>query len=316
MFRYNKNEMQFPKVSVIIPVYNTAPYLHEALESITMQTLKELEIIIVNDGSTDGSGEIIREAARKDERIKVYEQENQGLSCARNVGIPLATGEYLYFMDSDDKLELDALEMCYRKSKEENLDFVFFDAENMVIKQTETPIQNYSRKGKIDENKVWDGKELLDYEIENFLYRSPVWLYFVRRSYMNSFFQQFYPGIIHEDHLFTVPLHMNAKRVSYIPRMFFKRRIRENSIMNSRFTMRNIKGYIVTVDGLLKLNACHKEWDSILHKFIIQMLNAVIWEAHRLALNEKWKTFCIFWSKGWGKYIKLRIWLVFWLKKK
>ena len=113
MFRYNKNEMQFPKVSVIIPVYNTAPYLHEALESITMQTLKELEIIIVNDGSTDGSGEIIREAARKDERIKVYEQENQGQSIARNVGLDHAIGEYIYFMDSDDLLELNALKICY-----------------------------------------------------------------------------------------------------------------------------------------------------------------------------------------------------------
>ena len=93
--------MHSPKVSVIIPVYNTAPYLHEALSSITRQTLQELEIIIVNDGSTDGSGEIIREVAETDGRIKVFEQENQGQSVARNVGLEQATGEYIYFMDSD-----------------------------------------------------------------------------------------------------------------------------------------------------------------------------------------------------------------------
>lgn len=307
--------MHSPKVSVIIPVYNTAPYLHEALSSITRQTLQELEIIIVNDGSTDGSGEIIREVAETDGRIKVFEQENRGLSCARNAGIPLAAGEYVYFMDSDDKLELDALELCYQKCEEGDLDFVFFDAENMVVKQTDTPIQNYSRKGQIDESKIWEGKELLDFEIEHYLYRSPVWLYFVRRSYMVSFFQGFYPGIIHEDHLFTVPLYLNAKRAAYISRMFFKRRIRENSIMNSRFTMRNIKGYTVTVDGLLQLSMMHEEWNLTLHKFVAQMLNAVVWEAHRLTFNEKWRTFVLFLRKGWGKYIRLRMWLVFWLKK-
>lgn len=117
--------MHSPKVSVIIPVYNTAPYLHEALSSITGQTLQELEIIIVNDGSTDGSGEIIREVAETDGRIKVFEQENQGQSVARNVGLEQATGEYIYFMDSDDLLSLNALEICYDYCLRLRLDFVF-----------------------------------------------------------------------------------------------------------------------------------------------------------------------------------------------
>ena len=121
--------MHSPKVSVIIPVYNTAPYLHEALSSITRQTLQELEIIIVNDGSTDGSGEIIREVAETDGRIKVFEQENQGQSVARNVGLEQATGEYIYFMDSDDLLSLNALEICYDYCRRLRLDFVFFDGD-------------------------------------------------------------------------------------------------------------------------------------------------------------------------------------------
>lgn len=94
-----------PKVSVIIPVYNTAGYLESALMSVSEQTLEEIEIIIINDGSTDSSGQIIDEFQIKDCRVKYYYQTNQGQSVARNTGLDKATGEYVYFMDSDDILE-------------------------------------------------------------------------------------------------------------------------------------------------------------------------------------------------------------------
>ena len=91
-----------PEVSVIIPIYNTAAYLRKALDSICGQTLKELEIILIDDGSTDGSRGIIEEYAKRDARIRWYAQPNQGLSVARNRGLLHATGKYIYFMDSDD----------------------------------------------------------------------------------------------------------------------------------------------------------------------------------------------------------------------
>ncbi|MCS3267224.1 glycosyltransferase [Bacteroides fragilis] len=94
-----------PKVSVIIPVYNTCNYVQEALESICQQTLEELEIIVIDDGSTDCSRAIVEEIAIKDTRIQVYKQSNQGLSITRNQGLKFSTGEYIYFMDSDDFLE-------------------------------------------------------------------------------------------------------------------------------------------------------------------------------------------------------------------
>ena len=103
------------KVSVVIPVYNTEKYVREAIESIIHQSLKELEIIIINDGSTDGSPEILKEISNTDHRIQVYTQTNQGQSTARNFGISHARGKYIYFMDSDDLLEEDALESCYLK---------------------------------------------------------------------------------------------------------------------------------------------------------------------------------------------------------
>ena len=118
------------KVSVVIPVYNTEKYVREAVESIMNQTLRELEIIIINDGSTDNSLQVAEELAAADSRIQVYSQTNRGLSMARNAGITHAHGRYIYFMDSDDLLEKDAMELCYSKCEEKELDFVFFDAQS------------------------------------------------------------------------------------------------------------------------------------------------------------------------------------------
>ena len=114
---------EIPKVSVIVPVYNTGEYVEIAINSIIGQTLRDIEILVINDGSTDKSPEIINKLSLQDNRIKVFSQDNQGLSCSRNAGILQAEGEYLYFMDSDDYLEPDALERCYDKCQNYDLDF-------------------------------------------------------------------------------------------------------------------------------------------------------------------------------------------------
>ena len=91
-----------PKISVIIPVYNTAEYLKEAVGSICNQTCKSLQIIVVDDGSTDSSPEILRQLAKEDSRIEIITRKNSGQGAARNKGLERAVGEYVYFMDSDD----------------------------------------------------------------------------------------------------------------------------------------------------------------------------------------------------------------------
>ena len=101
------------KVSVIIPVYNTELYVRQTIQSILGQTLYDIEIITVNDGSTDNSLSILSELAKQDNRIKIFTHSNQGLSVSRNVGIEKASGEFIYFMDSDDLLDHDTLEICY-----------------------------------------------------------------------------------------------------------------------------------------------------------------------------------------------------------
>jgi len=112
------------KVSIIVPVYNVEKYLERCLKSLITQTLKEIEIIVVNDGTKDNSQNIIDKYAMKDSRIKAYIKENGGLSDARNFGLKYATGEYVGFVDSDDFVENDMFEKMYNKAKKNDFDVV------------------------------------------------------------------------------------------------------------------------------------------------------------------------------------------------
>lgn len=111
-------------ISVIIPVYNTAPYLERCLTSVVNNTYTNLEIICINDGSTDNSGDILADFASRDERIQVITQKNQGLSDARNAGINRASGDYLYYLDSDDWIHKQAFEYLLSAAKESNADII------------------------------------------------------------------------------------------------------------------------------------------------------------------------------------------------
>ena len=114
------------KISIIIPVYNAEKYLEKCLDSVINQTYKNIEIICVNDGSKDNSLKILEEYAKKDERIKIITQENKGVSVARNTGIKAVSGEYIMFVDSDDKIELNACELSLNKILENNSDICCF----------------------------------------------------------------------------------------------------------------------------------------------------------------------------------------------
>lgn len=113
------------KVSIIVPVYNVEPYIHRCMKSLINQTLKDIEIILVDDESPDNCGKICEEYARKDKRIKVIHKKNQGLGLARNSGLKVATGEYVAFVDSDDYVALDMYEKMYLRAKSENADTCF-----------------------------------------------------------------------------------------------------------------------------------------------------------------------------------------------
>ena len=116
-----KEVLNVVKISVIVPVYNVEKYLEKCLDSLVNQTLKDIEIIIVNDGSLDNSQEIIDKYAKKHKTIKSYIKENGGLSDARNYGIKQASGKYISFIDSDDYVKENMYELMYNKLEEKNL---------------------------------------------------------------------------------------------------------------------------------------------------------------------------------------------------
>lgn len=131
-----------PDISVIIPVYNVENYLGECLDSILNQSFKNLEVICVNDGSTDNSLKILESHAKNDSRVKIISQENNGPGYARNVGLKYAKGEYVLFVDSDDFISNDSLNDLYNNAVSNNSDLVLFD--NQEFDETENTFKFYS----------------------------------------------------------------------------------------------------------------------------------------------------------------------------
>lgn len=128
---------QQPKVSVIVPVYNLENYLHQCMDSIVGQSLEDIEIICVNDSSTDGSLKILEEYARRDGRVQVITQENAGAGAARNNGMGRAKGKYLSFLDGDDFFEKDMLEKAYEKAEQLGADFVVYKSDQYHTEKEE-----------------------------------------------------------------------------------------------------------------------------------------------------------------------------------
>ena len=113
-----------PLISIVIPVYNAEKYLAECLDSVCRQTLTDIEILCVNDGSADSSPVILRQYAEKDKRIRIMDQPNKGVSAARNAALPLAVGRYVWFIDADDMIESDSCRLLFEKAEESGADIV------------------------------------------------------------------------------------------------------------------------------------------------------------------------------------------------
>ena len=295
-----------PKISVIIPVYNTEDYVAQAVESIMLQTLQDIEIILINDGSTDHSQEIMEELARKDCRIQVHSQENHGQSVARNHGIQYASGKYFYFMDSDDLLELNALEICFNKCESNQLDFVFFDASILQSKGQINMGLSYTRTNATDEQKVYTGSDVLNILLSRHVYSASPCLNVIRADFFHRIPLDFYPRIIHEDELFTFKLYLYAGRTMAIHRAFYIRRIRQNSTMTQTFKWKNMHGYLTVAEEISKLRkGANKEIKKTIDSFLTKMLNAAMWKGHVLSKKKRIYLFYISMTK-YKKYLTTR----------
>lgn len=234
-------------ISIIIPVYNVEKYLRECLDSIINQTLKNIEIICINDGSTDTSLDILNEYKEKDNRFVICSQENQGQSVARNSGVSLAKGEYLYFVDGDDWIETIALEKLYNISKSKNLDVLLFGAKSFFESDTLQNDFSYmtdNYKITINTDEIFSGIDMFDKLIEySQYYVSPV-LKFIKTDFYKNINISFYPHIIHEDELFSFQLLLEAENVTCITDRLYNRRIREDSVMTTKYTYKNFDGVL------------------------------------------------------------------------
>lgn len=237
-----------PTISVIIPIYNVDKYLSRCIESIISQSYKELEIILVNDGSTDKSGEICDEYSLKDKRIKVIHKENGGLSDARNKGIEQSTGKYIAFVDSDDYILEDVYEIAINHLENNNLDILCTNGYRGISKESSRPIYN----DRLDEN-IYTGIEYMVKCISNKQYLATVWLNIYKRKNIIENKILFEKGILHEDEDWLPRVLINCNRVKYIEYKSYMYIERPNSITTKKNKRKNGIDIIKTCYKLEKM---------------------------------------------------------------
>ncbi len=241
------------KISIIVPIYNVAPYLKRCLDSALAQTAPDVEIICVDDGSTDGSSDILREYERADSRIKAIYQENAGLSAARNAGLDAATGEYVAFLDSDDWFEPNACEAALRRAEETGAEITRFFARRVwenadsTIKRVES---DESAFGDVAECVATDPVERLRVCFEP---GGPnVWSKLWRRDFLERNDLRFRVGLLWEDVDFTGRAATAAEKVATLRQILHNYRQRSTSIIGkNRGTAAHADGLTDSLDGAL-----------------------------------------------------------------
>lgn len=221
------------KITVIVPVYNVENYLRKCLDSIITQTYKNIEIVVVNDGSTDASGEICKEFAEMDHRITYIEQENAGLSAARDTGLNNMSGNYVTFVDSDDWIELDYVETLYKKITEYQADiavgnyYSFNESEGMFC---------FNILGDSYYEKVYDNVSIFENLYETQEMRSFALISAWGKLYKARLFEQlrFDMGKLGEDGYLNQKVYLLSEKVIYLNKSLYAYRIRKGSLSNGQ----------------------------------------------------------------------------------
>ena len=216
-------------ISIIAPVYNVEPYLRKCLDSIINQTYRDLEILIIDDGSTDGSGEICNEYAASDHRLQVIHQNNKGLSEARNSGIDIATGDYILFVDGDDWIESNTVECLYQACLDHNAEVSCCDHYKEFADRTTV-------HSLVTSKKEYEGEEIAVPAMKG-SFAHYAW----EKLWERSLFEEcrFPSGMQFEDVATTWKLFLRCNKVVCIPDVLFHYTYRKDSIGNTK-TMKNL----------------------------------------------------------------------------
>lgn len=226
-----RERVENPLLSVVIPVYNVAKYLHKCLNTVCNQCFEDLEIICVNDGSTDRSREILAAFAERDKRIRIIDQKNRGLGAARNRGIDEACGKYLAFVDSDDWVDRFIWQYSVRKAERLNLEMLLFELDDVLDESGEIRWNPY--------NKLWCKKECLrgaftwrEWGRNPFETNCYAPSRIVRRDFLGE--RRFPEGVLYEDAALHFDLLFSAKRLGALAFTAYFYRIRKTSLMAVR----------------------------------------------------------------------------------
>lgn len=239
--------MNSKKVSIIVPVYGVEKYIDKCLDSLVKQSLKEIEIIVVNDGTKDNSQAIIDEYVKKyPEKVKSYIKKNGGQGSARNYGLKKASGEYIGYVDSDDFIEMDMYEKLYTKAKENDFDIVvcgnYCVNEDYSSKNIDTFVVKYNT------------------DLENIIFgKMAVWNKIYKRDILVDNKLEFKEKVWYEDLAFTLKAIMNANTFAFVNEPLYDYLIREGSTMNNSNVEKNLEILDAFDDILSYINYNKKE---------------------------------------------------------
>lgn len=243
--------------SVIIPAYNSADHISKTINSILNQSFKDLEIIIVNDGSTDNTYDVINGYSQNDKRIRIINKKNEGVNLARCTGIEKAKGKYIHFLDSDDIVEKDAYMTLYEKSKENDPDMIFFDF--MFLNEEEGLAERSVSLNRLSYNATDLIKEIW---VEN--ERFSVWQFIHKRSIYDKdnfvFFRRLNYG---EDILLSAWLILNSRSIEYLPQIQLNYIIKQGSLTHSAFTADNRYSLLIITEIARRHISRLKEYETL-----------------------------------------------------
>lgn len=226
-----------PKISIIMPVYNVSKYLQKCLDSIVEQSLKDIEIICVDDGSTDNSLDILKEYEKKDERFVIVSQENMGQGIARNKGLKISNGKYVLFIDPDDWINVNALEEVYNFAEEKSANIVRFDYKVYDEYSKKTREISFDEIIKENFDYVIEDKSAYNYKMFKSGCMSKlglsVWEFLYNRQFILDNEIMFSPSRRGEDHLFSIGATLCADKIYYLKKYLYFYRVRPGSAINS-----------------------------------------------------------------------------------
>lgn len=273
------------KVSVIIPVYNVEKYLRQCMDSVLNQTLKEIEIICVNDGATDGSAEILEEYAKKDSRVQVIVQKNAGAGAARNNGMAAASGKYLSFLDADDFFEPDMLEKAYELAEKDQADFVVYKSDQFHTDKNEfVQVSWVVREKELPPYQPFHHRQMTDNIFKVFV--GWAWDKLYRKEFVDKHGLRFQEQRTSNDMLFVFGAVALAERISVLPEvMVHQRRDAEDSLSKTREnSWWCFYDALIALRELLKKNHLYGE---LAKDYINYALHFTLWNYNTLAESTK-----------------------------